>query len=379
MHPPEQIPNNAYPTQEAPPAYVQSPLTTRQPGAQQDDGIAKGSAIGIAVLIHALIFLLLTFIVLQTMSDDPPELIVESSDVEAPIVINPKQFATETKPNPSAPSMAKAMVVSTTAPSLMSVPAIEDTDEFEIGLGDAFGAGLGIGIGGSGGGGIGFFGSRSMAERVVFIVDVSASLSDKQFSMIKEELTKSLNRLAPTWFAEDEVVTKGRGAKKFTIKQGRQEYVWTTVGGAHQFSLQNRKDLPTAKWLRASKASLHKTKKHIEAVKKMYGTDWEWPLKVALQQMEPKPDVIYFLTDGVTGGVEATLNEIAKINRSKGRKSKINTISMMQPRAADALRQLAKDAGGKLTIVNEDGTTTEDKMRGGGKAGKGKGKKKPKK
>ena len=83
--------------------------------------------------------------------------------------------------------------------------------------------------------------------------------------------------------------------------------------------------------------------------------------------------MIYFLTDGVTGGVEKTLEEVKKINRSKGKKSQINTISMMEPRAADALRQLAKDAGGKLTIVNEDGTTTKDNGR------PAKPKKKPKK
>jgi hypothetical protein len=73
--------------------------------------------------------------------------------------------------------------------------------------------------------------------------------------------------------------------------------------------------------------------------------------------------VIYFLTDGATGDVKQTLDEVKKLN-SKGKKAKINTISMMQPRAAADLRRLAKEAGGKLTIVHEDGSTTEDDMRG---------------
>ncbi len=148
------------------------------------------------------------------------------------------------------------------------------------------------------------------------------------------------------WFAGDEFV--GKDKRRFTIKQGRQEYVWDTRGGAHQYQLENRKDLPTAAWNPASKANLHKTMKHIDEAQKIYGTDWEWPLKVALQQMEPKPDVIYFLTDGVTGGVEETLDDIRVINRNKGKKSKINTISMMEPRAAAALRRLAKEAGGSF-------------------------------
>lgn len=384
--PAEQHQPQAYPMpgQQANPA--------QRAGAQPHDGVAKGSALGIAFLIHLLILFVLTLIVLQSMKEDAPELVVESSNVEAPVKVDPKRFANAAKPEPSAPSMAKAMVVATMTASPVSVPAVEDTDQFEFGMGDAFGAGLGIGTGGSGGGGVGFFGSRSTASRVVFIVDVSASLSEKQFSMIKEELTKSLNRLAPNiqyqviffagpaWFAEDEFVSKAK--RSFTIKGGSQKYIWSTKGGAHMFELTNRKDLPVAKWRPANKANIHKTNKQIEKVKKIYGTDWEWPLKIALQQMEPKPDVIYFLTDGVTGDGEKTLEEIAKINRGKGKKAKINTIAMMQPRAASLLRKLAKDAGGQFTIVNADGSTTVDKMRGDAaddRKGKGKGKGKGKK
>jgi len=360
----------------------------RPAGAGRRDVAAKGSALGVAVLVHALILAILGLIVLQTLDERPPELIVEAGEVDVPAKIDPRQYAKATRPEPSAPSMASAMLVTTSAPSQVTVPAVEDTEEFEIGMGDAFGAGLGIGFGGGGGGGIGFFGSRANARRVVFIVDVSMSLKEKQFTMIKEELSKSLNRLAanieyqviffagPAWFAGDEFV--GKDKRRFTIKQGRQEYVWDTRGGAHQYQLENRKDLPTAAWKPASKANLHKTMKHIDEAQKVYGTDWEWPLKVALLQMEPKPDVIYFLTDGVTGGVEETLDDIRVINRSKGKKSKINTISMMEPRAAAALRRLAKEAGGSFTIVNADGTTTVDDLKGAAGEDGGGGRKKRK-
>lgn len=356
-------------------------------GAKPGDAAAKGSAVGIALLVHALVLMLLAFIVMQTMREDVPELIVESSSIEPVVKVDPKKFARSSRPDPSSPSMSKTTVITSIAPANITVPSVEDADGFEIGSAEGFGAGLGIGTGGSGGGGVGFFGNRTMASRVVFIVDVSASLSEKQFEMIKEELTSSLMKLAatvqyqviffagPAWFAEDEFV--GRNKKKFTIKHGNQEYVWTTPGGANQFELQNRKDLPTAKWKSATRANLYKTKKDIEQVRKIFGTDWEWPLKVALQQMEPKPDVVYFLTDGVTSGVDATLKEIEKINRSKGKKAKINTIAMMQPKAAASLRQLAKESGGQFSIVNADGSVTLDKMRGGD--AKKPAKKKPKK
>ena len=368
---------NIHPPQAVAPGLSQ-PLRL---GEQKKDGTAKGSAVLIAILIHALILMLLGFIVLAGLQPDPPELMVESSNVEAPVKVDPKRFAKPAKPEPSAPSMAKAMVISSIAPASITVPSIEETDSFEPGMGNDFGAGLGIGTGGFGGGGVGFFGSTSTAERVVFIVDVSASLSEKQFTMIKEELTKSLKRLAaniqyqviffagPAWFAENELVS--RKGKQFTLKDGRQEYIWNTPGPAHLYELKNRKDLPSAKWKQASKANIHKTNKQIEKVRKIFGTDWEWPLKLALEQMEPKPDVVYFLTDGATGDGSKTLEEIDKINRRTGKKAKINTIAMMEPRAAGLLRQLAKDAGGQFTIVHEDGTTTVD-----GKPNKKKKKKK---
>ena len=66
-----------------------------------------------------------------------------------------------------------------------------------FGIGDGWGKGADFGSGQKGGS-IGFFGSRSVAERVVFAVDVSGSLSKMQFSMIKRELSKSLDRLAPS-------------------------------------------------------------------------------------------------------------------------------------------------------------------------------------
>ena len=66
-------------------------LTQPLEGVRRNDGTAKGSAVGIALLVHVLIFMLLAFIVIQTMSEDVPELIVESSGVETQVKVDPKK------------------------------------------------------------------------------------------------------------------------------------------------------------------------------------------------------------------------------------------------------------------------------------------------
>ena len=143
-------PNAPHPSQVPPAEYAQGlpgvpgvaagAPAVRDIRAERHDGVARGSAVGIALLIHVLIFALLALIVFQTLNEDVPELVVESGAVEAPVKLNPKTFNRATKPEPSAPSMTKAMVVTTTAPSMVTVPAVEDVEEFEIGMGDAFGA-----------------------------------------------------------------------------------------------------------------------------------------------------------------------------------------------------------------------------------------------
>ena len=68
----------------------------------------------------------------------------------------------------------------------------------DIGFGTDFGDGLGFGDGmGMGGGMISFLGQESKAQRVVFVVDASQSMSAKHVQLMKDELEGSLNKLPP--------------------------------------------------------------------------------------------------------------------------------------------------------------------------------------
>ena len=70
--------------------------------------------------------------------------------------------------------------------------------------------------------------------------------------------------------------------------------------------------------------------------------------------MEPPPQVIYFMTDG-TAGKEAgqTARTIGTRARSKG--ITINCVAMMEPRAHADMLELAKRTDGQFTKVLKGG------------------------
>ncbi len=338
-----------------------------------DTRAAKGLSLLMAIGINALILAALAWVAFKVVEVEEIEIAVSAGPVEAKTEIVPKEFQrqTRTKPKPASGSMAPPLIAAAATPSnvfVMSNPT--EVDAFGIGAG--FGEGSGFGGPGGGGGSVGFFGSNSTAERVAFIIDVSQSLNNEQFDLIKSELTKSLERLSgstqyqviffsgPAWFAADDQTGKGRGTR--TVTHGGKKYLWETRGGAHQYFLKGDKELYTAPWISVSKANVARTLRRVEEVDRSYGTDWRHPLRMALS-LNPKPDVVYFLTDGAVSNGQQAVDETLKLNRRGGRPAKINTIVMMQPRAEDLLGELADKTGGEFTVVKADGSVERPKGR----------------
>ena len=327
---------------------------------------AKGVSLLVAIGLNALVMILLAWWTIMSFTEEEIELIVESGPADSVTKVDKKQFQQKqrTKPTPASGSQAPPLITSAVSDpnAVFVVETNAETDAF--GIGEGWGKGAGFGSGGAGGGSVGFFGSRSTAQRVVFCVDASASLSTQQFSMIKRELNKSLKKLAssiqyqviffsgPAWFAEDD---HSGSNKSHVVKHDGKKYEWKTKGGASAFYIVGDKELYTADWLPATSSNLAKTRARVEAESKSYGTDWRHPLRMALQ-MKPKPDVVYFLTDGAVGNGQQAVDQVLKIN-NRGKKAKINTIAMMLPkRGADLLGELAKKTGGEFTVVMADGS-----------------------
>ncbi len=69
--------------------------------------------------------------------------------------------------------------------------------------------------------------------------------------------------------------------------------------------------------------------------------------------MDPPPQMIYFMTDGAAQGSDIWAKEVAK--RAKNMGVTVNCVAMMVPKAIKDLKHLAFETGGQMTIVTEGG------------------------
>lgn len=240
-------------------------------------------------------------------------------------------------------------------------------------LGEGVGFGAGLGMGGPGTGlGTSFFGNQAKGKHVVFVVDVSASMSGEQFSLMKSELTRSLEGLpraskyqviffsGPVWFAGQTINHEGRDRAVVSGHRGK-KLVWENDGGASGFRFEDGKQaMPVEPWLSVSSSSIRQTKREVKQIQRSFGTSWHLPMEMALS-MDPKPDTVYFMTDGTVNNAESAVRDITKRNRRGGKKANIFTTAMMQPQAAEQLFELAKKNGGSFSKVLSDGSVVTGK------------------
>jgi hypothetical protein len=229
------------------------------------------------------------------------------------------------------------------------------------GVGQGIGGGLGDGMGG----GSGFFGLSGNSALTLYVVDFSASMTPAQFSLLKKELAQSIRGLprgtffqvicfsGPVWFLGDQVQQSQN--TRSTVISGGKKYAWRSPGGPGNYRFAgNINNLPSAPWRPTDFATLMTTARNIDALNwssaRSWGTTWEWPLRVALN-MDPKPELIYFMTDGRADRMPQTVKLVTKLN-SKGDPAVIHTIGMIsEPAAKRQLAALAKQNGGQFRAV----------------------------
>ncbi len=327
----------------------------------------------VAVLLHVALVVVLTILALPLVRKSEPTLIISAvptESLESPPKRSISQFHSPQKPSPA--SSAAAKVITASAVSPLAVPLIDEPVDtavlgVDLGEGVGFGAGLGFGGAGTGLGTVSFFGNEAEGEHVAFAVDVSASMSGEQFQLMKRELARSLEGLqpgskyqviffsGPVWFAGQKIEREGRNRAVVSGHRGR-KLVWESDGRADGFVFADGKQpMPVEPWRHVSPSSIRQTKREIASVNKSFGTSWELPLSMALS-MDPKPDVIYFMTDGAVRDAASAVQEISKMNRRGGRKAKIFTTAMMEPKAAEQLYELARKNSGTFSKVNQDGS-----------------------
>ena len=314
-----------------------------------------------AILMLVLIGLILAIILFHIEKDETPAIVSYSAPADEIEEVKKPTHKTEVSRKPSAPSASMSLVIASTTSSPVAVPV----PEFEVpdasvdfGNGEDFGDGWSTGDSfGSGGGGTTFFGQKVSAERIAYVIDFSASMKGQnRQGLMRDELCESLDKMnpgldlgmiffaGPAWVAGDTV-------KGGVVTSGRKEYKWARNGNGHSKWEHDGKKQPVP-WEEMTPLRIKKLKKIVQETKLIGGTVWDNPLNMALD-MDPPPQMIYFMTDGAAQGSDIWAKEVAK--RAKEMGVTVNCVAMMVPKAIKDLKHLAFETGGQMTIVTEGG------------------------
>jgi hypothetical protein len=189
------------------------------------------------------------------------------------------------------------------------------------------GAGLGQSdaVGGGMAGGASFFGVSSRGRRFAYIVDISGSMdSNDKFPIAMSELKRSIKAL-PDYAS-------------FVV------LLYSNI--LRTPPMQNN-------WFKANPSSISRVTRWIDTVDSGGGT-LPFPAFDEVFKLEDRPDVIFFLTDGIIPN--DTPERVKELN-SKGRSVVINTISFGKNAAREPLQAMADDSDGVYRHVNAVGMT----------------------
>lgn len=240
------------------------------------------------------------------------------------------------------------------------------------------GGGFGAGIGTGGMKGVTFFGMASPLDRVVFVLDFSASMKKNQVELVVNEMGRTLKMLPMR--AQYQVIQFAGGAKfadrswkveqpgtfeRVMVHRGKTKYRFFSPTKSHtDYAFDGRDDeLPKDDWLNANPVNVGRTKEELDKKETWSGTDWRWAFKTALN-MQPPPKVVYFMTDGLGG---SNVELILDYNKKKA-KARLNTFLMHTSAGAPLMNEIADKTGGRFTIVKNDGSTIPGDMYFGNKA-----------
>ena len=173
------------------------------------------------------------------------------------------------------------------------------------------------GGGGALGDGASFMGVHARGKRFCIIADRSGSMAGEKVEYVKQEVLEALS-------------TMRAGARFQLIFFNHGALPYPKSGWRHP-----QKDRPDVEqWI-----------KDIPGAGGTYPT----PAFEIAFRLNPLPDVIFFMTDGLFP--PPVVDEVAAMNRRSDKKVVIHTISFVERSAEGLLRQIAKDSGGKYRHV----------------------------
>ncbi len=337
-----------------------------------------GRGLMVSVAVHFVLLLIAAFIVVQATQEKAIDFLPGGSTKSMQDAAAEVQHAVQRKRIKSITRMPMKKVVSTSQfaaitlpeapPDMFSMPDMSNMGKQMGGKGlGTGGRGNGFGMGVGSGAKLTFLGNTATGKHVVYVCDVSASMSAPgpmrdgkvitRFELMKQELVKSLSRMPVgtkyqviyfSDFAWPHDGLNTRDLKAF------EKYRWEITPD------KTSGKIPSYQYKIADMLTLLGSRQIINDSDNPGGTNWGSGLLMALHG-QPKPDIIFFMTDGNKTDAEGWVDVVTKYNGRFGpdKMARIYTTAMMVPDAATELNELATQNGGRFTIVMEDGTIVD--------------------
>ena len=313
------------------------------------------SSLAVSAVLHGVFILLASFIVALNVQKKPQASFSAEEAVRPSM--KPEEIKLKVKVEDlqrrSAPPRLQPRMLSM-SPSEIALPEIkpdpnaknQKVKEHLTTLGmSGFGSGIGGGFGTGSGGGTSFFGLKAHGRRIAYIVDYSKSMGGEKDRLCRKELTKSIQMLpqgcsVALIFFSGPCFTMGMDPISNHRNWKRGSGGWTGP-------------MPTATWWSLNPGTSYSLTQYVQRTPLTLGTDWKPPFKV-VQQLNPPPDTIFFMTDGnpQAKNEPEVLSMVRAWNNKHPHKIPINAIALKAPGSAGKyMKQLAKESGGKFKIV----------------------------
>jgi hypothetical protein len=265
----------------------------------------------------------------------------------------------------SAPPPVKRIVTTgmskVALPEMPAMPALNSASTRMTGAGGV-GTGLGPSIGGAtasmgGGGAIPFFGLRTQAKRIAFLLDYSGSMEGAFRSKMEKELEHCLQGLprgtqiliipwaGPAWLVHQK-------ATQVADK-------WKKLDNYDNYVIRDGEKLEVPQWISITPESVQETMKGLKAQQSAPGgTDWRSPFRYVMEAT-PGPDVIFFMTDGQIPEktTQRALNAIDQaLTKSSLHVPQVNCLwiyNTSPENRPDTLKKLAKRYHGEFVEVGK--------------------------
>ena len=292
--------------------------------------LKRASVVGIALSLLIHIVLGLASALLTIDRSGPPT--AEPLDSGFEYAVMTEQELTELQESALAlqdPSVPEVPLPQVTEQELLDSPdsadlagVLDDIDDFgPVTGGGDIGDGSAIGSGGAGSGGANFFGVEAKGSRFAYIVDVSGSMSYAgKMEATRQALSKSIDGLS--------------GSSEFLVVLYSGD-AWP-LGGRAEWKDSAERD---KKWARRAIARIQPN-----------GATNPTPAFTLVFDIRPRPDAIYFMTDGEFQ--PSVAQEVADLN---SREVPIHCISFVSRASETVMRQIAATSGGSYTHVRGPG------------------------